>query len=91
MILAPSVHPETVEVIRGPNIKPLPRRDSMELVLEGEVLFKVGDDVSTDAIMPAGVQMLFLWSNIPAISEYVFANIDRDFVRRAKQKKMVAS
>jgi len=86
MILAPSKEPENVEVIRGPNIKPVPRRSPMEPTLQGEVLIKVGDNVSTDAIMPAGAQILPLRSNIPAISEYVFARVDTDFVKRAKEK-----
>jgi aconitate hydratase len=58
----------------------------MEPVLKGEILIKLGDNISTDAIMPAGAQILPLRSNIPAISEYVFACTDPDFVERAKQK-----
>lgn len=87
MVLSPSKQHEKVEVIRGPNIKPLPRRGSMEPRLEGEVLIKVDDNISTDAIMPAGARILPLRSNIPAISEYVFAWTDPDFVKRAKAKK----
>ena len=86
-ILSPSNQPQMIEVIRGPNIKPLPRRGSMERTLSGEVIIKVGDNVSTDAIMPAGAKILPLRSNIPAISEYVFAWTDPDFVKRAKEKK----
>ena len=86
MILHPSREPANVEVIRGPNIKPLPRRRPIEGTLDGEVLIKVGDNVSTDAIMPAGARILPLRSNIPAISEYVFAWIDPEFVQRAKAK-----
>jgi len=86
MVLPPSREPQKVEVVRGPNIKPLPRRGSMEPTLEGEVLIKVGDNVSTDAIMPAGARILPLRSNIPAISEYVFAWTDPEFVQRAKAK-----
>jgi aconitate hydratase len=86
MVLPPSKQPEKVQVIRGPNIKPLPKHGSMEPVLKGEVLIKVGDNISTDAILPAGAKILPLRSNIPAISEYVFACTDPDFVKRAKQK-----
>jgi aconitate hydratase len=86
-VLPPSKQPAKVEVIRGPNIKPLPKRGPMEQKLEGEVLIKVGDNISTDAIMPAGAKILPLRSNIPAISEYVFAWTDPDFVKRAKEKK----
>ncbi|HML01965.1 MAG TPA: aconitate hydratase [Candidatus Bathyarchaeia archaeon] len=86
-VLQPSSQPEKVEIIRGPNIKPLPKRGPMEQKLEGEVLIKVGDNISTDAIMPAGAKILPLRSNIPAISEYVFAWADPDFAKRAKEKK----
>jgi aconitate hydratase len=85
-VLAPSKQPEALEIIRGPNIKPLPRRGALESQLQGEVLIKVGDNVSTDAIMPAGAKILPLRSNIPAISEYVFAWTDPDFAKRAKEK-----
>jgi aconitate hydratase len=58
----------------------------MESVLQGEVLIRVGDNISTDAIMPAGAKILPLRSNVPAISEYVFYWIDPDFAKRAKEK-----
>jgi aconitate hydratase len=86
MILPPSKTPEKIEVIRGPNIKPLPRRGPLEPALQGEVLIQVGDNVSTDAIMPAGAKILPLRSNIPEISRYVFEWIDPEFSKRAKQK-----
>jgi predicted aconitate hydratase len=85
MILAPSEHPETVEIVRGPNIKPLPAAPPMAAQLAGPVLIKAGDNVSTDVIMPAGAKILPLRSNIPAISEYVFAAVDPGFARRARQ------
>jgi aconitate hydratase len=78
--------PSAVEVVRGPNIKPLPLRKAMEQNLQGEVLIKVDDNISTDAIMPAGAKILPLRSNIPAISEYVFYWLDPDFAKRAKEK-----
>jgi aconitate hydratase len=86
MVLLPSKQPEKVKVIRGPNIKSLPKRGSMKSVLEGEVLIKLGDNISTDTIMPAGAKILPLRSNIPAISEYAFAFVNPDFVKQAKQK-----
>jgi len=86
MVLPPAAVPNAVEVVRGPNIKPLPRRGPLEAALRGEVLIKVGDNVSTDAIMPAGAKILPLRSNIPAISEFVFAWVDPGFVKRAKDK-----
>ncbi|MDQ1278947.1 MAG: aconitate hydratase [Thermoproteota archaeon] len=87
MIISPSSKPSEVEIVRGPNIKPLPIRGSLETDLAGEVLIKVGDDVSTDAIVPAGAAVMALRSNVPAISEYVFRPVDPGFVARAREKK----
>jgi aconitate hydratase len=84
LILAPKKTQK--DVIRGPNIKPLPIRGPMNHSLTGEVLIKVGDNVSTDTIMPAGVKILPLRSNIPEISQYVFTWTDPEFVSRAKEK-----
>jgi aconitate hydratase len=75
----------SVEIIRGPNIKPLPDFGPLEEVLEGTVLIKVGDNISTDIIMPAGSRVLPYRSNIPAISEFVFEIIDPEFAARARQ------
>ena len=86
MIIPPSPKPEEVEVIKGPNIKPFPIRGSLEGGLEGEVLIKVADNISTDSIIPPGVTVTALRSNIPAISEFVSRSIDPGFVDRAKEK-----
>lgn len=72
-----------VEIIRGPNIVPLPPFDPLPETLEGVFLLKVGDNITTDHIMPAGAQILPLRSNLPAISQYVFKNIDSEFPRKA--------
>lgn len=85
LIIPPSKEPEKVEIIRGPNIKPLPRRGPMPEKLTGKVLLKVGDNISTDHILPAGAKILPLRSNIPAISEYTFHVIDPSFPKRAKE------
>jgi aconitate hydratase len=85
-ILPPAKDPNKVQIIRGPNIKPLPLRNPIEQTLQGEVLIKVDDNISTDAIMPAGAKILPLRSNIPAISEYVFYWLDPTFAKRAKEK-----
>ncbi len=74
-----------VDVIRGPNIKPVPTGEPLGDQIEGRVLLKVDDDITTDHIMPAGAQILPLRSNIPAIAEYVFRRVDPDFVERAKR------
>lgn len=83
---APADKADKVQIARGPNIRPLPLRQLMESVLQGEVLIRVGDNISTDAIMPAGAKILPLRSNVPAISEYVFYWIDPDFAKRSKEK-----
>ena len=86
LIIPPSEKPEEVSIIRGPNIKPLPKKEPMPDTVKGDVLLKVGDNITTDHIMPAGAKVLPLRSNIPAISEFVFEKVDRDFVKRAKEK-----
>ncbi|MCJ7739058.1 MAG: aconitate hydratase, partial [Anaerolineae bacterium] len=85
MILAPSETPDEVEIIRGPNIKPIPDFEPLPDILRGHVLIKVEDNITTDHIMPAGAHVLPLRSNIPAISDYVFWRLDPDFVQRAKK------
>jgi aconitate hydratase len=84
MIIPPSNNPEEVEIIRGPNIKPLPIREPLPSSMAGKVLLKVEDNITTDHIMPAGSKILPLRSNIPAISEHVFEGVDKTFASRAK-------
>jgi len=76
-----------IEIIRGPNIKPLPAFNPLPEIEEGEVLLKVGDNITTDHIMPAGAKILPLRSNIPKISEFVFNSVDNTFPKRAMEKK----
>jgi aconitate hydratase len=85
MIIPPTEKPEEVEIVRGPNIAPLPLAEPMPEEIRGEVLLKLGDNISTDAILPAGAKVLPLRSNIPAISKYVFNYVDWTFPQRAKQ------
>ena len=88
MIIRPIPYGEAknTEILRGPNIKPLPEFAPIPDVLEGEVLIKLGDNVSTDQIMPAGAKILPLRSNIPEISKYVFEALEADFYRKALEK-----
>ena len=72
------------DVVRGPNIKPVPLGEPVAETLEGPVLLKLGDKVSTDDISPAGAAVLMFRSNVPAISEYCFKYVDPEFVARAK-------
>jgi len=74
-----------VKIVRGPNIMPLPDFEPLAETLEGTVLIKVDDNISTDIIMPAGNRVLPYRSNIPAISEFVFEGIDPEFPARAKE------
>jgi aconitate hydratase len=85
MILLPAPSGSEVTLIRGPNIKPCPVGVPVEGDIAGEVLLKVGDNVSTDEIMPAGSAVLPLRSNIPAISRYVFKPLDPTFAARADE------
>jgi len=85
MIIPPADKSEEVEIVRGPNIAPLPLAEPMPEVIRGEVLLKLGDNISTDTILPAGAKILPLRSNIPAISQYVFGYVDSTFPQRAKQ------
>jgi len=73
-----------IRVIRGPNIHPFPSLAPLEQDFQGRVVIKVGDNISTDAILPAGSHILPLRSNIPAISEFVFNQVDPDFVKKCR-------
>jgi aconitate hydratase len=75
---------EDIEIIRGPNIAPFPEFEPPAETWQGRILLKVGDNITTDHIMPAGAKILPLRSNIPAISEYVFSNVDMEFTKRAQ-------
>jgi aconitate hydratase len=85
MIISPPGDGSGVEIIRGPNIKPLPLNNPPADDLSMTVLLKAGDHITTDQIMPAGTKILPLRSNIPAISEFVFAPLDESFSRRARE------
>jgi aconitate hydratase len=74
---------DSVEVLRGPNIKPFPTSEPMPQEISAKVSLKVGDNITTDHIMPAGAKILPLRSNIPEISKYCFAVCDESFHDRA--------
>ena len=77
---------ETVTVERGPNIKPIPVGKAPAKDLSCELILKVGDDITTDHIMPAGTKVLPYRSNVPKLSEFCFTVCDKDFPERAKAK-----
>ena len=76
---------DEVEILRGPNIKPFPDTSPLDDVIECKCSLKVGDNITTDHIMPAGAKILPLRSNIPEISKYCFTVCDEDFPSRAKE------
>ena len=86
MILSPSVEPEKVKIIKGPNIYSLPLKDHLENKIEAKIELKVGDNITTDDIIPAGANVLPLRSNLPKISEHTFELIDSKFVSRMKKE-----
>ncbi len=87
MYVAPPRDRSKVQVYKGPNIGPVPvPTGGVADTVEGEVLLKLGDGISTDHILPGGAEILPLRSNIPAIAEHTFEYVDRTFVNRAREK-----
>jgi aconitate hydratase len=85
LLIKPHEDTRTITIIKGPNIKEVPVKEPLGEKIEAGILLKLGDNVTTDDIMPAGSTILPLRSNIPAISEFVFSNIDKTFSTRATE------
>ena len=87
MIIAPAPVEEmdSISVLRGPNIKEFPKTSELVETVDATCALKVGDNITTDHIMPAGAKILPLRSNIPAISEHCFTVCDTEFPKRAKE------
>ncbi|MBQ7901855.1 MAG: aconitate hydratase [Clostridia bacterium] len=87
MITAPASEEDAanVEILRGPNIKPFPVAEPLVKTIDAQCSLKVGDNITTDHIMPAGAKILPLRSNIPEISKHCFAVCDETFPQRAKE------
>lgn len=85
-VIAPATPDEAkgLEVLRGPNIKPFPKSAPQEETLTAELVLKVGDNITTDHIMPAGAKILPYRSNIPHLSQFCFGVCDETFPERAK-------
>jgi len=83
-ILLPAAEGEETEVLRGPNIKAFPVSEGFSDTLQAQVVLKVGDNITTDHIMPAGASILPYRSNIPHLSKFCFQVCDPDFPARAK-------
>jgi aconitate hydratase len=84
MVIPPASDPSTVEVRRGPNIKPLPVQNKLPQTVKGKVHIKLGDNITTDDITPAGTWLKYR-SNVPKYSESVFSAIDSKFHVKAKE------
>ena len=86
LLIPPALEAEAAGVVieRGPNIAPLPRFEALPKALEAEVMLALDHNVTTDDILPAGAHILALRANIPAISRYIFSNIDPSFAERLK-------
>lgn len=87
MVLAPCTpkEAEAAAVVRGPNIKPVPVSEALPQEITADVLLKVGDNITTDHIMPAGTKVLPFRSNIPHLSQFCFYQVDPEFSARAQQ------
>jgi aconitate hydratase len=85
MVVPPAPEGEEVEVVRGPNIKPFPVNNELPDKVEGVVLIKVGDNITTDHIMPSNAKLLPYRSNVPYLAEYCLTPCDPDFPKRAKE------
>lgn len=84
-VLLPAPEGNSVQVVRGPNIKPFPVNTEMPQTVAGQVLLKMEDNITTDHIMPSNAKLLPYRSNIPFLSDYCLAPVDDTFPARAKQ------
>jgi aconitate hydratase len=87
LLVPPIADTKDIAVTKGPNIKEVPVKEPLRETIEAEVLLKLCNNITTDDIMPAGSKVLPFRSNIPAISEFVFENIDKTFSSRAQTAK----
>ena len=87
LLIPPKADTSNVVIVKGPNIKEVPVKTPLSSDIKAEVLLKLGNNITTDDIMPAGSKVLPFRSNIPAISEFVFENIDNTFSRRANEAR----
>ncbi|MEW6115540.1 MAG: aconitate hydratase [Nitrospirota bacterium] len=87
LLIPPLADTKDITIIKGPNIKEVPVKEPLRETIAAEVLLKLGNNITTDDIMPAGSKVLPFRSNIPAISEFVFENIDKSFSSRAQTAK----
>ena len=84
LVLMPSADPASVEIVRGPNIRPFPRNSALSDTVEGKVLIRLGDNITTDDIMPSNAKLLPYRSNIPYLAGFCLTPCDPDFPARAR-------
>ncbi len=84
LVVSPAPEGNTVEVVRGPNIKPFPVNSPLGEKVAGKALIKVGDNITTDHIMPSNAKLLPFRSNVPYLAEFCLTPCDQDFPARAK-------
>jgi len=87
LIIPPLKNCSGVEVIKGPNIKPFPKGHPLGKEVQGKVLIKVGDNITTDHIMPSNAKLLPYRSNIPYLSDYCLTPCDKDFPKKARENR----
>ena len=85
MVVKPSENGDNVKIMRGPNIKPFPKAKPLTDVISGKVLTKVGNNITTDHIMPSNAKLLPYRSNIPYLSNYCLTPCDKDFPSKARK------
>ena len=86
MLIMPPADGRNVDVVRGPNIKPFPRAVPPAETMSGEALIKLGDNITTDHIMPSNAKLLPFRSNVPYLADFCLSPCDPDFAARAKAK-----
>ncbi len=86
MLIMPPADGRNVDVVRGPNIKPFPRAVPPAETISGEALIKLGDNITTDHIMPSNAKLLPFRSNVPYLADFCLSPCDPDFAARAKAK-----
>ena len=85
MVVPPADHGEDVQVVRGPNIKPFPVNQELAKDLSGKILIKLGDNITTDHIMPSTAKLLPFRSNVPYLAGFCLTPCDPDFPKRARE------
>ena len=85
MVIMPSADPDSVEVVRGPNIKPFPINKELAETVDGKVLIKTEDNITTDHIMPSNAKLLPFRSNVPYLADFCLTPCDEGFPARAKE------